>query len=107
MDGPSERLQATVRRDASTIVLCIAGELDVATEQDLTRLLTSTADEHPGLLVIDLAEVTFISPRAIAELGAIGDRVTTRIINAPPGAVRVAEILGIGHLFRDRHTNRP
>lgn len=106
MDGPGEQLRTTVRRDASTIVLTINGELDLLTEPHLVRLLSTAVREQPELLVIDLADVTFISPRAIAELAAVGDLVTTRIINASSTAVRVAEILGVAHLFRDHRRSR-
>jgi anti-anti-sigma factor len=95
-------MQASIRRDASTVVLRIGGELDVATESALIRLLESAVRERPRVLVIDLADVTFISPRAVADLAAVGDEVPTRIINASPTAVRVAEILRVAHRFRDR-----
>ena len=63
-------LDVTVERRAGTVVLCVRGELDVATTPALGESVELALRARPAGLVIDLSEVTFLSSAGLFALAA-------------------------------------
>ena len=89
------------RLDATTSVLAVAGEIDLAVAQDL-RDATATALRGRGLrrLVIDFAGVTFLDCSGISVLLAATNTahaqdVDAVLINCSPLVLRILEITGV------------
>jgi anti-sigma B factor antagonist len=67
--GDAELLEISRTQHGATVVLSIAGELDVVTGSLLRRALSeSFGDPAVGAVVVDLSRVTFMSSTGIAAL---------------------------------------
>jgi anti-sigma B factor antagonist len=88
-------------RDRATVVLAVAGEIDMGTVDDLRRALSEVLnDSPPRRLVVDLAEVGFLESTGIAALMAAyrsgrAQQSTVTLINRQPLPRRVLEISGV------------
>jgi anti-sigma B factor antagonist len=66
---PSGSQLAVAREDhGNSIVLAVAGEVDLLTAPDLRRELTQALDDHPETLVVDLSKVEFLASPGLAAL---------------------------------------
>ena len=68
--GRAEReaaVQGVEKRDGA-IVVSLAGELDLYNAEDVRTALLECCAEEPAVLVLDLAEVTFIDSTALGVL---------------------------------------
>ena len=89
------------RRDGATVV-SVAGELDLYNAEDVRAALLEACAEEPTVVVVDLAEVTFIDSTALGVLiearSRLSDRDGFRL--AAPGLEtrRALEVSGL-----DRH----
>jgi anti-anti-sigma factor len=90
------------KRDGATIV-SLAGELDLYNASDVRAALLEACAEEPSVLVIDLAEVTFIDSTALGVLiearSRLADRDGFRL--AAPGLEtrRALEVSGLDKHF--------
>ena len=89
------------RRDGA-VVVSLAGELDLYNAEEVRRALLDTLADGPHVLVVDLAEVTFIDSTALGVLIEARSRMVERSgfrLAAPGLEVRRAlEVSGL-----DRH----
>jgi anti-sigma B factor antagonist len=90
----------TLTRASGRVTLTLVGELDLATTPRLTKYLTTVAETHRGLIVIDLRQLTFLDSTGVAALAA-ADRHARRggwklaIVKGPPQVQRVLEFCGL------------
>jgi anti-anti-sigma factor len=99
--GREDALKSVEKRDGATVV-SLAGELDLYNAEDVRAALLECCAEEPSVLVVDLAEVTFIDSTALGVLiearSRLADRSGFRL--AAPGLEvrRALEVSGL-----DRH----
>jgi anti-sigma B factor antagonist len=79
-----------------------SGELDVHTCPEFQKVLAATLGGHPGRLVIDLSEVTFMDSTALGVLVVLqrGMKRPLDIIVTRPHLRRVLVITGLDMVFR-------
>jgi len=65
--GREAAVKGVEKRDGATIV-SLAGELDLYNAEDARAALLECCAEEPAVLVVDLAEVTFIDSTALGVL---------------------------------------
>lgn len=100
--GGRESAVAGIDRHAEAVVVSLAGELDLYNAEEVRRALLDTLADGVELLVVDLAEVTFIDSTALGVLiearSRLADRSGFRL--AAPGLEvrRALEVSGL-----DRH----
>jgi anti-sigma B factor antagonist len=86
-----------VERDASTAVIRVAGELDLAACSQLREWLSRLAG---GAVVVDLSEVSFIDSSALGVLVAAHNKNgALRLRGLQRGPMRVLQITGLDQLF--------
>jgi anti-sigma B factor antagonist len=76
------------------------GELDIATTPRLNKYLSTLAQTHHGLIVVDLRQLTFLDSTGVAALVAADsygrrDGSSLAIVKGPPQVQRVLEICGL------------
>ena len=95
------------KRDGATVV-SLAGELDLYNAEDVRAALLEACADEPAVLVVDLAEVTFIDSTALGALiearASLGSK--DGFVLASPGleARRALEISGLDRHFEVRET---
>src|SRR3954447_24064469 len=102
--GPGREAAVTgvEKRDGATVV-SLAGELDLYNAEDVRAALLECCAEDPSVLVLDLAEVTFIDSTALGVLiearSRLADRDGFRL--AAPGLEvrRALEVSGLDKHF--------
>jgi anti-sigma B factor antagonist len=98
-----EAAVAGVEHRDGAIVVSLAGELDLYNAEDVRTGLLECCAEGPSLLILDLAEVTFIDSTALGVLiearSRLADRDGFRL--AAPGleARRALEVSGLDQHF--------
>lgn len=75
---PSELLDITVDRNGTTTVLTVRGEIDLYTAPLLRTAVAQAVDRTSELVVIDLAEVTFMASSGLSVLVAALDKAGAR-----------------------------
>ena len=93
-----------MRWEDGTVVLRLAGELDLAVADDLdfsARWLAGSSADH---VVIDLAELTFIDAVGLRAIRRARDTVvaggrTVAVVNPAPAVARVFEVTGAEDLL--------
>ncbi|MBM3269688.1 MAG: STAS domain-containing protein [Candidatus Sericytochromatia bacterium] len=90
--------------DDGCVVLRLRGALDAHTTPELEYELSRSLAGRPRLIVLDLAEVTYISSAGFGALldglhGCRDERSDLRIAAMPPGVARVFGILGLRKVF--------
>jgi anti-sigma B factor antagonist len=61
-------LSVTSRRMPAAVVVAAAGEIDLATADDLARVVQAAFELHPGTVVIDLTDVQFLASAGLSVL---------------------------------------
>jgi anti-sigma B factor antagonist len=93
--------------DPTTAILAVAGEVDLATADQLQQGLNSIlADGHARTLVVDLDGVRFLDARGLAVLLAAHrrgahDGVTVVVTHCRPLPMRVLEVTGLDKILID------
>ena len=111
--GPVPFRLCTVRPDEATVVLAVAGEIDIGTVDDLRRALSDVlTDSRPRRLVVDLAEVGFLESAGIAALMAAyrsgrAQQTAVTLCNCQPLARRVLEITGVDKVLMSAGDDQP
>ena len=97
-----------IDRRAEGVVVSLAGELDLYNAEEVRRALLDTLADGAELLVVDLAEVTFIDSTALGVLIEARSRLSDRSgfrLAAPGLEVRRAlEVSGLDRHFVVRDT---
>jgi anti-sigma B factor antagonist len=105
--GKGSAVAGVDRRDEA-VVVSLAGELDLYNAEEVRRALLDTLAGEPELLVVDLAEVTFIDSTALGVLIEARSRMADRggfRLAAPGLEVRRAlEVSGLDRHFRVHDT---
>lgn len=89
--------------DEGVTFLMVAGDVDVATADELRQAGEQAITEATGTLRIDLSGVTFLDSSGIAALVRIrntaADSTTLILENPPPRVVKVLELTGLADVF--------
>jgi len=85
-------------------VLCVRGEIDVATSPELRDVLTDLITPGPELVIVDLTEVTFIDSTGLGVLvGAVGDMrargADLRLVVTQPQIIKLLALTGLDEVF--------
>jgi anti-anti-sigma factor len=103
-DAQQPRLERVPAARSGTVVLELAGELDLAVGPRLRSLVDDAAGERPQLLVIDVTEVAFMDSsvlreflRAHREAADAGGRLV--VAGAQSTVRRLLELTGTTELF--------
>jgi anti-sigma B factor antagonist len=107
-DGLRQRpVEAVERRDGSVVVK-LAGELDLYNSAEVRDAIQQAGGESPGRLVADLSEVTFVDSTTLGALieAQKGLPEGTRMILAGPGpdVQRALDVSGLARHFDVRAT---
>lgn len=100
MDRSPDELTAEVTLDGDrTAVVRVAGEIDIATSQHLTRAIHDAVGRGAEGLILDMSAVTFMDSSGIAAL--IASRSTaTVVLRSPSDAVlRLLATTGLSDTF--------
>jgi anti-sigma B factor antagonist len=65
-------LHVTSRRLPAAVVVAAAGEIDLATAEDLAVVVRAAFELHPGTVVIDLTDVQFLASIGLSVLAEAG-----------------------------------
>ena len=110
-NGPAQDETAGIREDpvtgiernGSSVVVSLAGELDLYNAHALREALLECCGEAPERLVVDLTEVKFIDSTALGVLIEIRAKLNNRdgLLLAAPGLEtrRALEVSGLDKLF--------
>lgn len=100
--GREVAVKGVERRDGA-VVVSLASELDLYNAEDVRAALLECCAEDPSVLVVDLAEVTFIDSTALGVLIEARSRLAERdaFRLAAPGLEtrRALEVSGLDHHF--------
>ena len=103
-DAQQPRLERVPDTGSGTVVLELAGELDLAVGPRLRTLVDEATAERPPLVVIDVEEVAFMDSsvlreflRAHREVSGAGGRLV--VAGAQPTVRRLLELTGTAELF--------
>ena len=92
MARPVAQLRTTVRTVGPRTVLCVLGELDLATAAAMTSALERAAADGPADVVVDLSGLVFVDATGLSALlrGAEAVRGSggTLCLTAPPRLLR-------------------
>jgi anti-sigma B factor antagonist len=85
-------------------VIALGGELDMRASPELKRAFDQLLEDEVSLLVVDLADATFIDSSAIGAIVAAFRRLSEeggslRLACSEPNLLRVFELTGLDHLF--------
>jgi anti-sigma B factor antagonist len=100
--GREDAVKNVEKRDGATVV-ALAGELDLYNAEDVRAALLEACADEPSVLVLDLADVTFIDSTALGVLiearSRLADRNAFRL--AAPGLEtrRALEVSGLDKHF--------
>jgi anti-sigma B factor antagonist len=96
-------LSMVSRRVGDVHVLSLDGELDLATSPSIERELRRIEATEAGMILVDLADVTFIDSTGIRLLAAAAGRLRRDgrlVINRPgPSVLRVLRMAGVADLL--------
>jgi anti-anti-sigma factor len=101
----------TSRPDRATLSIEVTGEIDLHTSGDLQRAALADLDPEPGLVILDLRQVTFFGVSAIAALITIRDAVDGRgghlCVYPSPAVQRVLQPAAMEDRFDVRSAHAP
>jgi anti-anti-sigma factor len=99
MDGidrdSAAQLRISVDRGASTLVITLAGELDLSNVQALDETLDRELQDPPAQLVFDVSQLTFMDSAGIAAFVRARNHVGAVTLRKPSNIVRRV-IVGTG-----------
>lgn len=104
--GPGGAQDLTVRahEQDGAVVLEVSGEIDMLTAPRLREAVWSALDGRPGVVVVDLLEVTFLGSSGLAVLVEAQqravERTALRIVATGAATMRPLQITGL-----DRHVS--
>src|SRR5690242_11454468 len=68
LDAADARLQVDCTRDGDSLTIALAGELDLSSVHDLETAILAAEKSDATLILVDLAEVTFIDSTGLSQL---------------------------------------
>lgn len=97
--GDAFDVTVDVEHHDGAVVLHVAGELDMLTTPKLQESISRELAAHPPVLVIDLADVTFLASSAMAAIVVAhqkaGDRSAVRVVATSRETTRPLEVAGL------------
>ncbi|GLY38353.1 hypothetical protein Amsp01_043770 [Amycolatopsis sp. NBRC 101858] len=97
-------LQFTSARHHDTVVLTVAGEIDVSTISALSGALAGVITQRPALLVVDLTPTTFLSCAGLTVLAAahrlVGARTHFAVVAGSRASWRPLHLTGLDRQLR-------
>ena len=92
------------RRDGTTEVVEVRGEVDIATAPLLRAVLDTVVGRRPSRVEVDLSGTTFLDANALSTLTAVRRRLAGRharmVLRDPsPVVVRLLELTDLTHIF--------
>ena len=89
--------------DEGTIHVVLSGEIDVSAVPALDDAFGDAAERH-GLVVVDMADVTFVDSSGVGALLRLRQRVGSRFVvgSTSPTVERVLTIAGVAAILRQR-----
>nr|WP_052478722.1 STAS domain-containing protein [Kibdelosporangium sp. MJ126-NF4]CEL20268.1 hypothetical protein [Kibdelosporangium sp. MJ126-NF4]CTQ97494.1 hypothetical protein [Kibdelosporangium sp. MJ126-NF4] len=89
-----------VKQDTDVVVLTIAGEIDLASEEDFAEALACALDTQSPVLLVNLAEVTFLGSSALHVLLKANQeaRRRDRVLRVAHGGSFAARVLTVAGL---------
>ncbi len=103
--SPGDRFGATVdvEHHGTTVVLHVAGELDLVTTPILSEACTSALASQPPVLVIDLTGVTFLASVGMSAIVAAheagGEQTKVRVVGGSRDTLRPIRVTGLDNLL--------
>lgn len=104
VDG-NQRFAVIVHQpDPATVILHVAGEIDLLTEPLLAEHLRELLANRPEFLIIDLSKISFMGATGLSVLikaryTAVRDGTAIKLRNPSRHAARPLELMGIDRLF--------
>jgi anti-sigma B factor antagonist len=97
-------LSLSTHEDAGTLIVDIAGEIDVYTSPKLREQLVALVGEGARQLVVDLEDVEFIDSTGLGVLVGVLKRIRARgggmsLVCSHDGLLRVFKITGLEKVF--------
>jgi anti-sigma B factor antagonist len=105
MAGAGRRfVAATEQLDDGTPVVCVLGEVDLATAPELEQALVGVGDDRTGAVIVDLTGCTFLDCSGLRALVATRGRLERSnrrlgLVLPKPGMLRIFQITGLDELF--------
>ncbi|MPZ84996.1 MAG: anti-sigma factor antagonist [Actinophytocola sp.] len=92
-----------VDNHGETVVVSVAGDVDLATAPELGESISTVLERRPGLLVVDLSEVSFLASAGMSVLIAAdqqsGEHTRFRVVAAGNATFRPMELTGLTEMF--------
>jgi anti-sigma B factor antagonist len=99
MDDEADDLTLNITLDNDTAVIAIAGDIDVATRDLLTRSAHDAVDANVRTLILDMSGVSFMDSSGIGALIAL-QTIAEVILRKPSIAVeRLLDVTGLAGTF--------
>ena len=94
------QLTVTTKEDAGGIpLICVVGELDLATAPQLSAAARAALDQDHGRVVFDLSGLTFMYSSGLRVLLEIANEATVSVRAASPAVRRVIESTGVDSIL--------
>jgi anti-sigma B factor antagonist len=88
---------------AGTVVLEVTGQVDLESEPDLSRSISSALEQSPAVLVVDLSRVALLTSAGMAVLlgshNRASERTRFRIVATGKASLRPLQILGLTNVM--------
>jgi anti-anti-sigma factor len=102
--GPQEPFRCEVRREDASVLLEVAGELDLATAAAVEEHLEAASGDGTRAVVVDLRGVTFMDSSGLrmllkADVAARRDGWRLSLVPGPEPVMRVFELTGVAGRF--------
>ncbi|MER7014475.1 STAS domain-containing protein [Saccharopolyspora sp. NPDC000359] len=98
-DQPQVPLNVLTRWSDRTLLVEVAGEIELINAPRVEELVDNALDEKPEALVLDLTGVTFLSSAGLAMLvrarNRAGDDVEFRVVVGGPATARPVQLTGL------------
>ena len=95
MDAADARLQIDCTRDGDSLTIALAGELDLNSVHDLETAMLAAEKSDATLILVDLAEVTFIDSTGLSQLLDAKKRSNGRFRVTPSHSDAVSRLLAL------------
>jgi anti-anti-sigma factor len=100
-DDSTPHLTVTTKEDAAGVpLICVAGELDLATAPKLSAAAKEALEQKPQRLVFDLGELRFMDSSGLRVLLEVAHEVSVSVRDASAPVRRVIESTGVDSVLR-------
>ena len=103
-DAQALQLELTFQADEASATVHVRGELDIATAEAAFAYLRDVIDTRPGLVLLDLSELTFCDAAGLGVLARVSgyarrDGRSLSLVAARPSLVRIMRITAMDEAF--------